>query len=291
MPYAEHVLTLQSGDKRLPAILALPEHAARMAVLVIVGGPQYRVGSHRQFVLLSRALAEQGFACLRFDYSGMGDAEGEPVDFEHCGPDVRSAVDALMAAVPGLTDVCLWGLCDGATAAAFHAAEDERVTSLILLNPWVRTEQGQSEALVKHYYLQRILSKDFWRKLLGGGVGIGPALREFAAHLRRGMGRRGAGTGAAGAGAWRNRSLPLTTRVPAALRYCRANIMVVLAGDDLVGSEFDASFIQTGSLASLQTERLRVERVAGATHTFSSAQWRATVERLTCEWLRACVSA
>lgn len=291
MPYAEHVLTLQSGDRRLPAILALPEQAARTAVLVIVGGPQYRVGSHRQFVLLSRALAEQGFACLRFDYSGMGDAEGEAVDFEQCGPDVRCAVDALMAAVPGLTDVCLWGLCDGASAAAFHAAEDERVSSLILLNPWVRTEQGQSEALVKHYYLQRIVSGDFWRKLFGGGVGIGAAVKEFLAHWRRGMGGRGAGPAATAAGAWRDRGLPLTARVPAALQRSRAKVMIVLAGDDLVGSEFDASVIQADSLASLPIGRLRVERVAGATHTFSSAQWRAAVESLSCEWLRACMSA
>jgi alpha/beta superfamily hydrolase len=45
-------------------------------VLVIVGGPQYRAGSHRQFTLLARSLAEQGFAVLRFDYRGMGDSTG-----------------------------------------------------------------------------------------------------------------------------------------------------------------------------------------------------------------------
>ena len=51
-------------------------------VLVIVGGPQYRVGSHRQYVQLSRHLAEQGIASMRFDVRGMGDSPGVQRSFE-----------------------------------------------------------------------------------------------------------------------------------------------------------------------------------------------------------------
>ncbi|MFB1029241.1 MAG: hydrolase 1, exosortase A system-associated, partial [Thauera sp.] len=67
--------------EELIGILALPETAVtRLGVLVVVGGPQYRVGSHRQFVLLARALAKSGVPCMRFDYRGMGDATGEMRD-------------------------------------------------------------------------------------------------------------------------------------------------------------------------------------------------------------------
>ena len=43
----------------LIGILHRPERPRRTGVVIVVGGPQYRVGSHRQFTLLARYLAEQ----------------------------------------------------------------------------------------------------------------------------------------------------------------------------------------------------------------------------------------
>ena len=79
----------------------------------MVGGPQYRVGSHRQFVLLARDLAADGFPVFRFDYRGMGDSEGEFRGFEHVEDDIAAAVEAFRSASPGLREIVLWGLCDG----------------------------------------------------------------------------------------------------------------------------------------------------------------------------------
>ncbi|NND69017.1 MAG: hydrolase 1, exosortase A system-associated, partial [Halioglobus sp.] len=73
----------------------------------MVGGPQYRVGSHRQFTLLARHLAAQGFTSLRFDYSGMGDSEGVRARFDNVREDVEAALDALLAAAPGVRRVVL----------------------------------------------------------------------------------------------------------------------------------------------------------------------------------------
>ena len=58
--------------------------AGPRGVLIVTGGPQYRAGSHRQFVLLARFLAARGMAVLRFDYRGMGDSEGAPRDYRRC---------------------------------------------------------------------------------------------------------------------------------------------------------------------------------------------------------------
>ncbi|MGB0712180.1 MAG: hydrolase 2, exosortase A system-associated, partial [Gammaproteobacteria bacterium] len=93
------------------------EDDAPLGVVVVVGGPQYRVGSHRQFVLLARDLAGAGIPVMRFDYNGMGDSEGGSAHFEACGGDIRAAVDALVEGCPSLGGVVLWGLCDGASAA------------------------------------------------------------------------------------------------------------------------------------------------------------------------------
>ncbi len=74
---------------------------ARLGVLIVVGGPQYRVGSHRQFVLLARALAARGFAAMRFDCTGMGDSDGARARRSPTATATsRAAIDAFIAHVP-----------------------------------------------------------------------------------------------------------------------------------------------------------------------------------------------
>jgi dienelactone hydrolase len=58
MNYSESALTFNCADA-LGGVLARPEQPTRRGVIV-VGGPQYRVGSHRQFLQLARALAAEG---------------------------------------------------------------------------------------------------------------------------------------------------------------------------------------------------------------------------------------
>src|SRR3546814_1414367 len=70
------------AEAELVGILHLPAAAARRGVLIVVGGPQYRAGSHRQFLLIARRLAEQGYPVLRFDHRGIGDSDGPYLGFE-----------------------------------------------------------------------------------------------------------------------------------------------------------------------------------------------------------------
>ncbi|MCE2907599.1 MAG: hydrolase 1, exosortase A system-associated [Burkholderiaceae bacterium] len=173
--FHESALSFVCEDETLHGVLTRPAHQpASAGVLVIVGGPQYRVGSHRQFVQLARALAAGGVACLRFDVRGMGDSTGELHDFETIDPDITAALAALRAAVPTLQSTVLWGLCDGASAALMHLERHEAtgISGLVLVNPWVRTVASQARTRVKHYYLQRLADPAFWRKLLRGGVGL-----------------------------------------------------------------------------------------------------------------------
>ena len=156
---------------------------SQIGVVVIVGGPQYRAGSHRQFVLLSRALADAGFAVLRFDYRGMGDSEGVQRDFEAVSQDVAAAINMLQLQMPVVKQIALWGLCDGASAALLYCNEvtDPRVAGLCLLNPWVRSEASLAKTQVKHYYTDRLKQKEFWLKLFSGKV----ALSAFGGLIRR----------------------------------------------------------------------------------------------------------
>ena len=130
---AERVLLFTCQGLSLPGILHPGAPGASRGVLVVVGGPQYRVGSHRQFVLLARDLAAAGVPVLRFDCRGMGDAEGEFPGFEDLDADLAAAIDAFFTQVPSLREVVIWGLCDAASAALFYAGSDARVRGLVLL--------------------------------------------------------------------------------------------------------------------------------------------------------------
>src|SRR6185503_15223452 len=126
-----------------------------------------------------------GYAVLRFDHRGMGDSEGQQRDFETVSADIASAIDALQARIPSVKQVALWGLCDGASAALLycHETHDQRVRGLCLLNPWVRSEASLARTHVKHYYTRRLREREFWSKLIRGGVALG-ALRDFVGNLR-----------------------------------------------------------------------------------------------------------
>ncbi len=159
-------------------------------MLVIVGGPQYRAGSHRQFVLLARALAGAGIACMRFDHRGAGDSSGAMRSFEAIDDDIRAAVDAFRRVAP-LGDQ---GRAVGALRRRFgrvlYAASDPRVVGLVLLNPWVRTEASEASTYLRHYYGRRLLEPEFWRKVGRGEFAPGRAARSLAALVQRAAGRR-----------------------------------------------------------------------------------------------------
>jgi exosortase A-associated hydrolase 1 len=125
--FRERAVTLRCEGERMVGIVSVPERPSTRGVLVVVGGPQYRAGSHRQFTLLCRGLADDGIAAMRFDYRGMGDAEGEPRTFEDIDGDIRAAIDHFCTQVPGMSEVLICGLCDAASATMFYAHSDPRV--------------------------------------------------------------------------------------------------------------------------------------------------------------------
>ena len=176
MNVPEKIFSLSGAGFEMLALLSLPPAGTPVqptAVLIVVGGAQYRVGSHRQFVQLARHWAAAGHPVLRFDLPGRGDSPGEPLAFEDTAACIAAALDALQHHGGHAGGAVLWGLCDGASASLLYvqATQDRRVAGLALLNPWVRSEAGLARAQVKHYYRQRLQQAQFWRKLLRGGVG------------------------------------------------------------------------------------------------------------------------
>ncbi len=273
----------------LYGVLDLPSrpHGGR-GVLVVVGGPQYRAGSHRQFTLLARRLAAEGMPALRFDYRGMGDSEGEIRNFEQVEDDLRAAVDRFMAEVPGLREVVLWGLCDGASASTLYAPLDARVTGLALLNPWVRTEEGAAKAMLKHYYKDRLLDPALWKKIASGQFDYAGAARSFFQLAGSALSPRRAAPGQEQTEqVQKAEPAPLPERMQAALSGFRGQVLVMLSGADLTAQEFgDVAGGSRPWRDLMAAQRVTRHTLPGADHTCSQRPWQDQVEDWTVAWLR-----
>lgn len=274
----EEPVVFSCAGERLIGMLHRPHDPNTTGVVVVTGAPQYRAGSHRQYVLLGRRLAEAGFLVLRFDYRGMGDSEGEFVGFEGIDDDIRSAIDCLFKEFSGLQRVVLWGLCDGASAAAFYARQDSRIGGLILINPWVRTLATVAQARVKHYYRAQLTSRDFWRRLVRLEVRPGEALKGLWRSLQ-------AASATSRANAEIAEDLPV--RVADSLRSFEGSVLMILSGADLTAQEFDVAVLGSSEMDAWRGDpRVTVRRMARANHTYSRRPWRDQVHEWTEDWLR-----
>lgn len=261
----ECALTFDCGDDSLVGILHEPQgRLGRIGVLIVVGGPQYRVGSHRQFVLMARHLAAAGYPVLRFDFRGMGDSAGLAPGFDAVNQDIAAAVDALLARCPWLTDVALIGLCDGASAAAMYTPSDPRIAGLVLINPWVRNEATQAQTQVTHYYGQRVFQRAFWAKLLSGKVNVVAAMAGFINSWSKARPKNSA--------EMETKQVGYLERMRHAIATFQKPILLVMSGRDLTAREFDV-LCQLDARWARALDGAGVSRVdiTDADHTFSSS--------------------
>lgn len=275
----ERPLVFDGAGERLIGVICKPAGPADTGVLIMVGGRQYRAGSHRQFVLLARRLASADFSSLRFDFRGMGDSTGEPQGFETTDADIAAALAAFKTQCPYLKRVVLWGLCDAATAAVLYwqRTNDPFVAGLCLVNPWLRTEVSLAQARVRHYYVERLLAPAFWRKLLTGGVGLKASIGEYFSQRR--MARRASQTGNA----------DFITETLDGLRHFPGALLVVLSGRDLVAREFmdtiTAARARTESPTLFAVPNHQHIDIPDADHTFSQSVSREAMEGAVLAWL------
>lgn len=287
MSFQERGLCFACEGCWLYGVLSLPAGVpqSRRGVVLVVGGPQYRVGSHRQFTLLARELARQGVPVLRFDYRGMGDSEGDVRDFSDVSLDLRAAIDTFMTEAPGVGEVVLWGLCDAASAAMLYAGQDARVAGMVLLNPWARTEEGAARAYLKHYYLSRLLDPALWKKIAAGRFDLGAALRSFRKLL--GKAARKDTSAVPAADAPRDSASPsLPDRMLAGFSSFSGRTLFITSGADLTAREFEDIASRPQWRRLMRSERVTRLSLRGADHTFSRPEWRDQVAEWTADWLR-----
>lgn len=185
-----------------------------VGLLMVTGGSQARIGSHRMYERLTKVLSEQGISSLRFDRRGIGDSEGEDPGYRGSLPDLTAAIAAFRREAPGIERLFGFGLCDGATALVLHG-DAIGLDGVILVNPWL-VEAGADAppaAAVRAHYKERLLSLEGWKRLLSGAVDM--------RKLWRGIARL-----------FRPEDATLATETATALRRHRLPAYVILAAGD-----------------------------------------------------------
>ncbi len=286
MHFNEQALHFTCHDSWLYGILSLPEQPAPKGVLVVVGGPQCRVGSHRQFTLLARFLAAQGIPVMRFDYRGMGDSEGKPRTFENIDEDIHSAINCFFKEVDNLKELVIWGLCDAASAALFYAHQDKRVTGLVLLNPWVRTDQGAAKAYLKYYYASRLFNLEFWKKIVGGKFNYKSSANSIILKIQQLTTKDREKDLINQAPSINTEStVSLPERMLAGLNKFNGEILIITSGNDLTAKEFtDLIKASKDWQKALKEPQIKQHELPDANHTFSRHKWSDEVAITTHKW-------
>jgi exosortase A-associated hydrolase 1 len=283
----ETPIVFESRGLPLVGMLHHAEGNPQYGILVIVaGGPQYRIGGHRQLVLWARIFAAIGFPVLRFDFAGMGDSYGSYSGFEDAEGDLRAAIDRFFVEYPSLKGVILWGECNACSASLFYAHKDPRVTGIVMLNPWVRTEEGQAKAVVRHYYLNRLMQRSFWAKVLGLKFNVFTSLRSAVQMFSTAFGRGGAKRANTNDDSMLSQGA-LPDRMLYGLSRFKGEVMLVMSGRDMVAKEFDDLIAAMPAWKKCLADRNTVRHdLPYADHTFSTAEWRDQVGQWGVEWLK-----
>lgn len=226
----------------LTAIASTPaDHDSPDTVVVFLNsGSEPHVGPGRAWVDYARAIALQGFECLRTDFTGWGEspdeghAPGRPYD-AYCVADTLRIVTALRRTH---ARVVLAGLCAGAWVA-LQAAQRTHIDGVFAHNPQLYWQPGDPiEALMSDTHRRRTPARA--REAFGARWGAWSLLDAFGVR-------------------------PMASRWLTALRKRRVAVMLSFAeGDD--GLTFLRDRCGRRLARELHSGYLRIEEVADIDH-------------------------
>ncbi len=241
-------------------------------VVIVVGGPQYRVGAHSQFVRLATSLARAGTPVLIFDLSGRGDSSGDALDYYLLNDQIYYCCE-LLRNTTHVTRVILFGLCDGATAAVLAAKGIPELQGLILVNPWLEDEQQFAQTKVQSYYLRRLTKPALWRDLVYGQLNLWSSAIGFMRTVTDAL-------------SFRTEVSPAPTpgMLTDAIDALPCDILITISGQDTTGQTF-YRHVQRSAPALLTHLRIQWLSLDQADHTLTAENDEATWLRITSDFV------
>jgi pimeloyl-ACP methyl ester carboxylesterase len=272
-------------------------------------GVKMRVGPGRLYVPLTELLTSLGHSVLRFDYSGLGDSEGDLTEavladvYAHIegGRYLDDSLAALwwLRRERGHERLIVGGLCGGAITALYAAQHDSSVEALLAIGMTVTVSSDAvlpaaylTNAELAHRrrgYLRRLLSPRSWWRLLTFQSELGVIRRSFLSGLA-GLGRKGRTPNPESPGAAPPEFLAnFNRRFPEAFfsflgRGGRA--LMLFSGHDRVHSEYQEKFVALhADRLGEHSERITEHVIPGANHILSMSEWRQEMLAVTQEWI------
>ena len=250
----EEILEYPCAGHRVYGVLHVPRNPSSAGFLMIG-----RTGSDRQAVYLARAAVSRGIPSFRFDFRGRGNCEGPVVSVEETNADLVSALEAFQKAVPGIRSFTIWGLSEGAASALLYARHDPRITGLVLVNPWIRSEQAVARQALKQN-VSRVADPGFWNRIRRSETGYLGAARTFSKLVANVLkAPRAKDT--------------LKERVIEGLSRFTGDVCIILSGGDPATAVFlEAASTHIERLR--QSGRLTMHTLSESDHVFSRGDWR-----------------
>lgn len=270
----EKPIRFDCGGKTLRGMLHLPagRRAGGAAVVFLHGWSGCRLGPHRMFVKTARRLAAGGYACLRFDFAGRGESDGDSA-----AATIRSMIADAGAAIAfvrretAAARLVLLGICSGGKVAIGATAEAGGVDGLVL---WSAEPMGhlrsagtgaRKSVFALRQYAGKLLSPATWAKILAGRVNVRLVRKAVIQHE------------APDADEIKDESARLDR-----FRASRCPVLLVYGTNDPDTKRAAGNYSRFFDEMRIDHEFHPIE---GANHSFYSLEWEREVIRLTEAWL------
>lgn len=284
-----------------------PNTARGVCILLLSPGIKGRVGPHRLYLKLADHLLPMGFHVLRFDYSGLGDSEGQLTERVladmynsiQAGRYVGDTIAAMdwMQRTHGIRRFVGSGLCGGSISALVTAESDPRIECLLGIGlptvleggpeNWARILTQQQIESLRGSYVRKVLDPKSWARLLSGKSDYKVIWRI----VRNWMARRRRRTAAANA-------VPAKTEVDstnprfasAFLSMLRSGrpMLLLFSGADRLHGQFQENFEAHHADRLAPFKHLyEVHVIANANHVLSDRAWVAESLQVASRWLDA----
>ncbi|MEM1230335.1 MAG: hypothetical protein AAGI15_07360 [Pseudomonadota bacterium] len=273
-----------NGTATLAGIVSLPPKAQRNPelpmVLFLNSGILHRIGASRLHVKFSRIFAQLGYSSIRFDHSSLGDSgarRGTATFEETARAEVREIMDYAQKH-HGAHSFMIFGLCSGADIGHQVAVQDERIVSLIEIDPWTFTTTRSQLRMLARHFGPRIFKASKWLAFFKRKLGLqqttsddSPARDEWYADPEY------------------VRHTPAKSEIAGEFQALMArNVCLYLcySGCDYYGTynyegQFQDAFPQVDF-----GDRVRVEWVQDSTHLITALDHQQLLEQTIVEWLR-----
>lgn len=286
------------------------------AILLLSPGIKMRVAPHRLYNKMAEKYANMGFSVLRYDFYGLGDAEGqlnEPVLADvynsvangRYTDDVFAAMDFIQEKY-GYKNFIVGGLCGGAITGLFAAQKDDRIKALLSLGMPVIYEisgsdksryitKGQLNSLAEGYG-RNLLKPKSWIRLLTFQSDYKVLFRSLKQFIlkkikpkdtNRPKPKQSQAQGSLEVSAKGNLN-PLFGPAFFNMLQTKRKVLLIFSGADRLEHEFNEKFEE------LYHDRLEEQRkfyekhtIENANHVLSMPEWQNEMLDISCQWLKS----